>query len=258
MRLINQSLSDILRHGWQLTDGAKLPIILAGVIYLVVTTALQLPIEFMDADAEIETTNQLLWVGVGFILSLASTIIGLPMIAGWLMMGVKRVREQELRAGQVWDYMSKTGTVLLVFLLNMLIYAVIFGVLMGLGMLAGTEEVQMLMVTLGMLLAIGIVMYLAFCFSFALYLVADQDYGPLQALLRSREIVQQHFWKLALIQCIFGVLFILGLFTLGIAWIWVSPWFAITWGALYQDLFIVEDELKTTEIFDSSRYSQQF
>lgn len=258
MRLIDQSISDILRHGWQLTDGAKQPIILAGIIYLIVTSILQLPGEFIDAEAEITSTGQMLWIFFCAALSLGSTIIGLPMLAGWLMMGVKRARNQALHPNQVWDYMAKTGATLLIFLLNLLIYAVIIGVMVGLSMLLSDDgDTQNLLVLGAILIAFCAMLYLAFCFSFGLYVLVDQNYGPLQALLRSREIVRQHFWKLAIVQSIFGMLFLLSILTLGIAWIWLAPWFAITWGALYQDLF-VEPEEKTTEIFDNSRYHQVF
>lgn len=254
--LIEQSFSDILRHGWELTQGAKTPILLALLIYLVVTTVLSLPAEFIDEEAEISGAMDWAWLLIAFVLSIASTVLGLSMTAGWLMMGVKRTREEALSAGQVWQYLHKTLPIVLAVLLTLLLYAIIAGIGFGLFYVIGGESANPQLILLPMLLVFGVVLYLGFCFSFAIYLVADQDMKPLESLLRSREIVQQHFWRLALVQSAFGLLLILGIFTLGIAWIWVLPWFIVTWGALYQDLFVEEE--KATEIFDNSRYHQVF
>lgn len=257
--LEQQTFSEIMARGWQMTAGSKTPLLLAGLIYFGVTTALQMPAEFAARAADTSNATGASWIFITSALSLVGSVIGLPMMAGWLMMGVKRVREQPLTPGQIWQYLPKTLSCLLLMIVTMLIYGSLLGVAIALYAFLGTFVGTVFGIT-----ALALFCYLSVCLSFGIQLVVDRDLGPIEALLASRAAVHSYWWKIAAIQAAFGLMLLAGVFTLCIAWIWLLPWFAITWGDLYCELFDEKGAaLPDADINDhftsiDSRYSQKF
>ena len=81
----------------------------------------------------------------------------------------------------------------------------------------------------------GIIMGLAY--SFVLYLVVDKDYavGP-DALKASREMMKGYKWDFFVFELSFIGWAILGLFTLGILYIWLVPYYQVATVLYYERL----------------------
>ena len=93
------------------------------------------------------------------------------------------------------------------------------------------------MITLGILLLVLPGIYLVFAYLFAPVLVAERGMGVWEAMEISREAVTHVWFRFAGLMVLLGVINMLGVITLGIAWIWTLPWSVMTYAILYNRLF---------------------
>ena len=75
---------------------------------------------------------------------------------------------------------------------------------------------------------------------FALVLLVEKKYRPSQAILVSMRVFNRYWGPLSQFYIVSFILFVGGLFTFGIALIWIVPLYLHTKGVLYRTLFGVE------------------
>ena len=105
----------------------------------------------------------------------------------------------------------------------------------GIGL--GAHLLQALFVILWMLLFIipGIIASLSYAMTF--YIIAENDtIGPLQAISKSKEMMDGNKWKLFCLQFRFLGWALLCILTLGIGFLWLMPYMMVSVAQFYDDL----------------------
>jgi hypothetical protein len=104
----------------------------------------------------------------------------------------------------------------------------------------------------GMRLLILPGLYLSMGTGFSLMLLVDKKLAPSQAILQSIKVFNKYWAPLVVFYSVSLITFVLGMFSFGVAYIWLIPFYINFKGVLYRELFgvkvsIVKDESKQDE-----------
>ena len=154
-------------------------------------------------------------IGISFIpvLNLLSFVITGPLLVGLYAFYLRIVRSQKPQATEVFSGFSNFLNAMLTYLL-MLLFVFLWSLL---------------------LIVPGIIA--AFSYSMAPYLIADNpDMTAMQAIRESKAMMQGRKWKLFCLGLRYIGWFLLGVVTLGIAFLWVLPMVSAAGALFYDDL----------------------
>lgn len=206
-------IAEVISEAWQRTDGVKMPFNIALSIYSVVYILAVLVVPYVLSGFSMEFTN--ISNAIGGLLNL---LVGYPVMAGVMMMGVTRASGRTVDYGMCLQFFSKT---LPIFLLMVVMFV---------------------MVMLGFVLLIIPGIYLAIAYMFAMLLVLEKNMGTWEALETSRQAVTHHWFKLFGVGFVMGLIMFISMLPLGIGLIWTMPMFYILNGVLYRRIFGVDEE----------------
>lgn len=217
---INQSLSGdtqldlnaCVKEGWLLSKRHFYRILQGALFTLGLILLLLMLIGRFVSIEELQNPS----VSLSFGLNLLFTLITTPLITALMMMGIGHSVGLQVAFMSLVKRMA--GSAMLIFC------ALMLGALVNLG--------------LGLYILPGI--YLAMSTGFTLILLVEKKYRPSQAILVSMRVFNRYWLPLSQFYIVSFVLFIAGLFTFGIALIWIVPWYLHTKGVLYRTLFGVE------------------
>ena len=199
------TVSEILSDSWKLVSGSKGTFLLAFLAYMAIAIAIGFLTQVVAAMTQSVAIAQVL----NFVLTCA---VLYPMLAGLMMLGVRRAAGAKIRAGLVGACMPKAGRI------------------------AGLYIIQSLLMLIGLLLFIVPGIYLAVSYAIAIPLAVDRDMGIWQALETSRRAIGTCWFKTAGLFSMLALCTLLLIPTLGIAAIWLMPFAMISWGMLYHRL----------------------
>jgi uncharacterized membrane protein len=149
---------------------------------------------------------------------IASIIITGPMTIGLTFFMLSISRKQEVKLLQIFDGFQKFGV------------GVGAYVLMGLFTLLWT----LLLIVPGIIAAVS--------YSLTYFIIVDDgSIGPLQAITKSKEMMQGNKWKLS---CMYFWFFLWGLLcvlTLGIGFFWLVPYVMVSMAKFYDEIKIQQD-----------------
>ncbi|MFQ3192718.1 MAG: putative membrane protein [Gammaproteobacteria bacterium] len=114
--------------------------------------------------------------------------------------------------------------------------------------LATAELIVSLLTQVGMTLFILPAIYIFITTVFTKFLIADKQLRPFMAIKLSIQMCNQYLLQLTLLFAIFLVLFLLGMITFGLAFIWIVPLYYNVLGILYNDLFGAKDEAQQVDL----------
>lgn len=211
------------KEAWAKLEGSKLPILLAALIFAVAQMVIQV-IEGLFADAMGP-------MGAAIVASILSLTVLMPMHAGFMYMGLQRVRGVPLAVNQVF-YLFKKDLLVQTWLYYIAIYAIVF-----VGMLITAILLYIPVVnTFAGLLAGLVAAYFFIRISFGIFFIFDKNEKALDALKRSYALTGAYVWKLFLAYLLVIVATILGALPLLIGLIWVIPFTYIYIGLIYQKI----------------------
>ncbi|MCX5712775.1 MAG: DUF975 family protein [Candidatus Omnitrophica bacterium] len=144
---------------------------------------------------------------------IAQLLITGSMQVGMVIFSLALSRKQNPQISQIFDGFKKFGVALGVYLL------------------------QAIFIFLWTLLLIipGIIASLSYAMTF--YIIAEDDsIGPLEAIRKSKVLMQGNKWKLFCLGCRFIGWILLSILTLGIGLLWVIPYSMISFAKFYDDL----------------------
>ena len=150
---------------------------------------------------------------VGVIGNIISILITGPMVVGLIIFSLAISRKQDPQLSQIFDGFKKFGVAL------------------------GAYLLQTIFIFLWLLLLIipGIIAALSYALTF--YIIAENDsIGPLEAIRKSKEIMRGNKWKLFCLGCRFIGWYLLCVLTLGIGFLWLTPYMMISYAKFYDDL----------------------
>lgn len=143
----------------------------------------------------------------------ADLLIGGPLFVGLHVFSLAVARGRETRAEQLFDGFSSFANGLVAYLL-----VVIFTLLWTL-----------------LLIVPGIMAGLSYSMTF--FILADNDKTDgLEAIRKSKAMMKGNRWKLSLLLGKFTGWFLVGIFTLGIGFLWIGPYIMVSLAQFYEDI----------------------
>ncbi len=212
------SITAIIAEGWGKTSGAKGTILLAFLIYIVISSIVSVTQGLIFPDPAVLFQQSRL--GAGFFWLTLTIFISIPLtypiMAGITLLGIRRSVDADIDAGSVLRAYAKTLPLTLL------------------------TVVSMLLTVLGYVLLIipGIYLSVAYLMTFALMM--DRDMGFWEALETSRKAITKHWFKIIFLYLVMGIMFLFACLPLFIGLIWMLPLFTIVHGILYKKMFGVE------------------
>ncbi|MCQ4345975.1 hypothetical protein NGA35_00735 [Pseudomonas stutzeri] len=208
------AIGSLLGEAWRNTCGIKWPIVAGFLAFYALLFVTAFMLAFLLIAAGLLGRDGLLAGPLGqLLLAVSVGALTYPILAGMLMVGIRRAARQPVDPGMVFGC---------------------FGQVLP---LAVTGTLVTLFVYLGSLLLILPGIYLGVAYLLAMPLVAERGLSPWQAMQASRRAIAQHWLK------VFGLLLLLGLILLasalplGIGLIWSLPWAVAAIGVLYREIF---------------------
>ena len=170
-------------------------------------------------------------VSAGNGVPLLGLIISGPMAVGFAIFSLNIARNEEAKLEQIFDGFKNFGNTV------------------------GAYILMVIFIMLWMLLLIipGIVMAIAYSQTFFI-LAEDKEIGPMEALKKSRDMMDGYKWKYFEMSLMFFGLSLLCILTLGIGFLWLVPFMQVSYANFYDDLkgeFVLEEnEIVDEDILD--------
>lgn len=213
------AISDVMKEAWSLVKGAKLPILLAGIIAIGIVMAVQQVIIYLSVDPQsyLSGGEFLKGIAISQLQSIVALPVTLPLLTGLMFVGINRACGKATSIGDLFFCFSKLVPLLAI------------GV------------ISMICMSIGYILLFVPGLYLAVAYIFAAPLVVEKNLSPWQALESSRKAVTHSWFKTLGLILLLGLIVALSAIPLLIGLIWTLPFTIIAYGVLYRVIFGVED-----------------
>ncbi|WHI51497.1 hypothetical protein P3339_01285 [Microbulbifer sp. MLAF003] len=208
------SIGEAISEGWQLSKGKKRTVWFAIILYVIAIAAISFVAGLLTgypAFDPVEAGNASLSSTI--IYNLITAIVGVPLVVGMMMVGIKIARKEETSGTEVFAHFDK--------IVPLCVTYIIMSILMGIGFL--------------LLVIPGI--YLAVAYMMALPLVIDQNLGPWKALEASRKAITKNWFAFLGFFIVLLLIYIAGGLALLIGLIWAIPLASIAYGVAYRKVF---------------------
>lgn len=163
------------------------------------------------------TSMESMQSGNAGLLDIAMLVLMTPMIVGFRMLGVKLVSQKATSINELFQYFPY---ILVLVTANLLISLV-------------------MQVGLNLLILPGLYVYLVT--QFTVVLLVEKRLGLMQSIILSARVTNRYLLPFTLLFLAFIMMFVLVLFTMGLAILWVGPVYSLVMGRLYFDLFGFDD-----------------
>ena len=208
------TIGEILSEAWGKVDGAKLKIVGAMFIYLVIASLTTGVINlFLDSQPYYDVGETLTGVSIDMLVGWLAAPITIPLSLGLLLLGYSRANDEELRIDSMFNY-------------YVLVWPLVF---------ASILITIITYIGLALLILPGI--YLSVAYSFTLPLMVDKGLGIWGAMEVSRQAVTKHWFSVFGVNITLVLLTVLSAIPLGIGLIWTIPLIMIAQGVMYRKIF---------------------
>ncbi len=208
---------EVIREAWEKTKGAKGSIWAGFIIFYVglgiVMTLFSLPLAFLGMSAGESESMLAITMALNFLIQLGSTGLMIPMMAGMMMIGVRRSVDQPFNFKFCWAYFKWFLPLFIAYL------------------------VMTLLMSIGFILLIIPGIYLSIAYTMTMPLILEKGLKPWEALETSRKAIGNRWFKIFGIYCLMGLIYLLSIIPLGIGLIWTIPMFFVLQGILYRNVF---------------------
>jgi hypothetical protein len=213
---IEISMTGTLGEAWKNLKGFKTLCHLSFLLYFIaaiIASLLVVPIAMAVTSLGIDKTS------AGFIaqlLQMLASIATIPMFMAIHLMGIRHAANKPSSVSAVFQYFHKIPALILCYIM------------------------MIPLIILGLLLFVLPGIYLMVSYTFAFPLIVEKNMSPWQALEVSRKALTRKWFPVFGLLLIIMLLYILSIFTLGIAYIWVIPWSVLTMSMVHIKLFGAE------------------
>lgn len=101
-------------------------------------------------------------------------------------------------------------------------------------------------------------LYLGFATGFSMMLYVEKQLPPSQAILQSIRVFNRYWLQLSLFYMAAFLMFIIGMFTFGLAYIWIIPFYFNFKGILYRELFGIRVKQRNKEVINEKESDSVF
>ncbi|WP_345974826.1 hypothetical protein [Sulfurimonas sp. HSL3-7] len=208
------TVGEILSEAWGKVYGAKLKIVGAMLIYLILASLTAGIINlFLDSQPYYDAQETFKGVFIDMLVGWLAAPITIPLSLGLLLLGYSRANGEELNIGSIFNY-------------YVLVWPLVF---------ASILITVITYIGLALLILPGI--YLSIAYSFTLPLMVDKGLGIWGAMEVSRQAVTKHWFTVFGVNITLVLLTVLSAIPFGIGLIWTIPLVMIAQGVMYRKIF---------------------
>ena len=218
------SVGEILSEAWERVSGAKLKIVGAMFIYIVIASLATAVISlFLDSQPYHDAGDTLRGVITDMVVGWIASPITIPISIGLLLLGYARANDEELRIEAIFNY-------------YVLVWPLVFASIL-----------ITILTYIGILLLVLPGIYLSIAYSFTLPLMVDKKLDIWGAMEVSRQAVTKHWFTVFGVNISLVLLTVLSAIPMGVGLIWTIPLLMIAQGIMYRKIFgwKVHDPLNT-------------
>ncbi len=213
---IEIGMLDTLGEAWRGLKGFKMKCNIALALYFLVFLGAAILFGVVVFALVSTGANQQVIEILGIVFQLVITLVALPMTFAILVMGIRHSRDKSVSASEVFRHFRRIPSLFLAYVL------------------------QTILIMLGLMLLVLPGIYLMFAYLYAMPLIVEKNMSAWQALETSRKAVTRVWFRFFGITWLLSLVNMLGLLTLGIAWIWTIPWTILAYAMIYFKLFGAE------------------
>jgi hypothetical protein len=206
------NIGDIISEAWNKTSGMKGPFWGAAIIITLIIFVVAIALTFALGAPRGEPN-----VLPQIIIQLVVTAVAYPLIAGIIMMGIRRSVDLPISFNLAFSYFGFAGTI------------IVAGILIT------------ILTMIGYLLLLLPGLYLALGYMLAIPLIVEKKLGAWQAMEASRRAITHHWFKAFFLMLLMGLIVAVSAIPLGLGLIWTYPMMVNVMGILYRDIFGVEE-----------------
>lgn len=208
------SVGEILSEAWEKVSGAKLKIIAAMFIYIIIAGLMTGFISlFLDAQPYYDAEQLMQGLAVDTIVGWIASPVTIPLSLGLLLLGYARANDEEMRIESIFNYYV---------LVWPLVFASIF---------------ITILTYIGFALLVLPGIYLSVAYSFTLPLMVDKKLDIWGAMEVSRQAVTTHWFTVFGVNIALVLLTVVSAIPMGIGLIWTVPLVMIAQGVMYRKIF---------------------
>ena len=204
-------IKEVLSEAWSKTKGSKLTFLVAYVVYVAILAAVGFVVGLVTVSFD-----KVGFDFFDFLRNLIPVIVGMPMAAGLIMLGLRRSEGVATSPMIVLSYYHLWIPILILTLF------------------------LDILVVVGLALLVIPGLYLAIAYTMATPLLIDKALAPWEAMEASRKAVTHQWFKVFGLMLILGLLNLATILTLGVGLFWTVPLTFISIGLLYQKVFGIE------------------
>jgi uncharacterized membrane protein len=101
-------------------------------------------------------------------------------------------------------------------------------------------------------------LYLGLATGFSMMLYVEKQLPPSQAILQSIRVFNRYWLQLSIFYMAAFMMFVIGMFTFGLAYIWIIPFYFNLKGVLYRELFGIQVKRQDTEVTNEKESDSVF
>ncbi|MEM7564618.1 MAG: hypothetical protein AAF353_16450 [Pseudomonadota bacterium] len=215
---IQINMLETLGEAWRGMKGFKLKCHIALLLYFLVFIGVGILFGIFIGILAATGADESVIAILSIVVQLVITVIALPMGIAVMIMAMRHQHQRSVSAGEIFRHFGSTIKLLLVYL------------------------VQTIMIMIGLVLLVIPGIYLMFAYIYAMPLIVEKNMGIWQALETSRKAMTRVWFRFFGLLMLITLINMLGILTLGIAWIWTVPWAVLAMSMVYVKLFGVEAE----------------
>jgi len=206
-RDVSFTIERTLGEGWRLVSGSKAAYLGAFIYMFLAYLAVGLVVLLLGA---VFGRQAFVVTLIGAALQL---VLGAVTTAGFLMLGVRRARGQDIRSSMIFDPASRWGTLTMI--------SIAIPILCGIGFV--------------LLIVPGL--YLLVSYLFAYPLVTDKGLGVWEAMEASRKTVTKRWFSVCGLVIVMAIVLVISVVLFVVPLLWTVPWCYNSYGIVYRKLF---------------------
>lgn len=210
------SIGGVLSEAWSLTAGAKWPVFLAFIFYMLVTIGFVAVMSVALVAVTSASPESSAAIVVQLVMQVGMYLVIMPLAMGIMILGIKRAVGAPMNAASIFGYYSRTLSIFLTLIL------------------------VNIMVVIGLILLVIPGIYLMISYYMALPLVAEKGMSPWQAMETSRKAITHRWFSFFGLAFVMMLIVMVSMIPLGLGLIWTMPMMLIAFGILYRNMFGVE------------------
>ena len=210
------NMLETLGEAWRGLKGFKLKCHIAMALYFLIFLGAGIAFGVLAGILGATGADESVIAILSLVFQLVITFVALPMGIAILIMALRHAYKKSVSAGEIFRH---------------------FGSIVG---LAIAYFIQIILIMVGIVLLILPGIYLMFAYMYAMPLIVEKKMGAWQALETSRKALTKVWFRFVGLTMLISLINLLGLLTLGIAWIWTIPWSVLTIAMVYEKIFGIE------------------